>query len=120
MSGLKSVVCLIDDVLVHGVTQEEHDENLLAVLNRIQQAGLTLNKEKCIFGTKSIKFLGQAVDANGIKPDPDKIIAINDMPQPTNITELRRFLGMVNQFNKFSPRLADHNYEAVARPSQQS
>ena len=48
------------------------------------------------------------VDANGIKPDPDKITAINDMPQPTNIMELRRFLGMVNQLNKFSPHLADH------------
>ena len=101
LRGLKGVVCLIDDVLVHGVTQEEHDENLLAVLYRIKQAGLTLNKEKCIFSTKSIKFLGQVVNANGIKPDPDKITTINDMPQPTSITELRRFLGMVNQLNKF-------------------
>ena len=89
LSSLKGVVCLIDDVLVHGVTQEEHDENLLAVLNRIQQAGITLNKEKCMFSTKSIKFLGQVVDADGIKPDLDKITAINDMPQHTNIMELR-------------------------------
>ena len=108
LSGLKGVVCLMDDVLVHGTTQEEHDENLLAVLNRIQEAGLILNKDKCIFSTKSIKFIGQVVDANGIKPDPDKITAINDMPQPTNITELRQFLGMVNQLNKFSPHLADY------------
>ena len=48
------------------------------------------------------------VDADGIKPDPDKITAINDMPQPTNTTELRQFLGMVNQLNKFSPHLADY------------
>ena len=108
LSGLKGVVCLIDDVLVYGATQEEHDKNLSAVLNRIQEAGLTLNKEKCEFSTKSIKFLGQVVDANGIKPDPDKITAINNMPQPTNTTELRRFLGMVNQLNKFSPHLSDH------------
>ena len=59
LSGLKGFVCLIDNVLVHGVTQEEHDENLLAVLNQIQQAGLTLNKEKCIFSTKSIKLLAK-------------------------------------------------------------
>ena len=89
MSGLKGVVCLIDDVLVHGVTQEEHDENLFTVLNRIQQAGLTLIKEKCIFSTNSINFLGQVVNADGNKPDPDKITAINDMPQHTNIMELR-------------------------------
>ena len=56
LSGLKGVICLIDDVLMHGVMQEKHDENLLAVLNRIQQAGITLNKEKCMFSTKSIKF----------------------------------------------------------------
>ena len=108
LSGLKGVVCLIDDVLVYGTTQEDHDKNLLAALSQIQEAGLTLNKEKCVFSTTTIKFLGQMVDANGIKPDPDKIKAINDMPRPTNITELRRFLGMVNQLNKFSPNLASH------------
>ena len=108
LSGLKGVVCLIDDVLVYGATQEEHDKNLLAALNRIQDAGLTLNREKCVFSTTTIKFLGQVVDANGIKPDPDKITAISDIPQPTNITELRRFLGMANQLNKFSPNLAEH------------
>ena len=78
-----------------------HDKNLLVALNQIQEAGLTLNKEKCVFSKKSIKFLGKLVDEQGIKPDPDKITAINNMLQPTNITELRRFLGMVNQLNKF-------------------
>ena len=96
LSGLKDVVCLIDDVLVDGVTQEEHYENLLAVLNQIQQVGLTLNKEKCIFSIKLIKLLGQVVDVDGIKPDPDKITAIIDMPQSTNITEPRQFLGIIN------------------------
>ena len=62
LSGLRGVVCLMDDVLVYGSTQEEHEKNLLAALNRIQEAGLTLNKEKCVFSKKSIKFLGQLVD----------------------------------------------------------
>ena len=108
LSGLKGVVCLIDDVLVYGATQEEQNKNLSAILNQIQEAGLTLNKEKYEFSTTSIKLLGQVVDANGIKPDPDKITAIHNMPQPTNTTELRRFLGMVIQLNKFSPHLSDH------------
>ena len=93
LNGLKGVVCLIDDVLVCGTTQEEHDKNLLAVLHRIQDAGLTLNREKYEFNKSSIKFLGQVVDSSGIKPDPDKIKAITSMPQPTNLTELRRFLA---------------------------
>ena len=69
-------MCLIDDVLVCGTTQEEHDKNLLAVLHHIQDAGLTLNRDKCEFNKSSIKFLGQVVDPSGIKPDPDKIKAI--------------------------------------------
>ena len=52
--------------------------------------------------------MSQLVDEQGIKPDPDKIVTINIMLQPTNITELRRFLGIVNQLNKFSSNLADH------------
>ena len=107
LSGLSGAVCLIDDILVYGSTQKEHDERLRAVLTRISNAGLTLRKEKCEFNKTSIKFLGQLVDEEGVKPDPDKVIAIREMKQPKNITELRRFLGMVNQLTKFSPHLAD-------------
>ena len=67
LTGLKSVVCLIDDVLVCGTTQEEHDQNLLAVLHSVQEAGLTLNREKCEFSKSSIKFLGQVVVSGQIQ-----------------------------------------------------
>lgn len=77
------------------------------MLTRIRNAGLTRSKEKCEFNKTSIKFLGQLVDEEGVKPDPDKVIAIREMKQPENITELRRFLGMVNQLTKSSPHLAD-------------
>ena len=93
LTGLKGVVCLIDDVLVCGTTQEEHDQNLLAVLRRIQESGLTLNREKCEFSKSSIKFLGQVMDTKGIRADPEKIKTITSMPKPTNVTELRRFLA---------------------------
>ena len=107
LSGLEGVVCLVDDILICGKTQAEHDERLIAVLTRLSEAGLTLKKEKCELNRTSIKFLGQLVDETGVKPDPDKILAIQGMKPPTNITELRRFLGMINQLNKFSPNLAD-------------
>ena len=100
-------MCLIDDVLVHGTTQEEHDKNLLAVLSRIQDTSLTLNKDKCEFNKSSIKWLGQVVDPIGIKPNPDKIRAITSMPQPTILQQLRRFLGIVNQLTKFFPNFAN-------------
>ena len=47
------------------------------------------------------------VDQNGIKPDPEKVNAIACMAGPTNVSEIRRFLGMVNQHSKFSPKLAE-------------
>ena len=85
---------MIDDILVFGRTQEEHDRRLEAVLKRIQEAGGTLNREKCTFYTNSVKFLGQLVNATGIRADPD--IAILNMKEPTTISKVRRFLWMAN------------------------
>lgn len=58
LKDLEGVICLIDDILIYGKTQEEHDERLLAVLNRLEEAGLTLNREKCEFSRREVKFLG--------------------------------------------------------------
>ena len=107
LSGLEGVVCLIDDVLIYGNTEEQHHQRLKAALTKISKAGLTLNKEKCIFGVTKISFLGQSVGSDGIKPDPRKLQAIQEIKQPSNVTELRRFLGMINQLSKFSPHLAN-------------
>ena len=54
----------------------------------------------------NFKFLGHLIDHSGIQPDPDKTIAITNMPPPTNISELRQFMGMINQSGKFSCNLA--------------
>ena len=103
----QGVVCLMDDVLVYGATQTEHDERLEAVLQTMQANGMTLNKDKCQFSQTRILFLGQEIDKHGIKPDPAKVIALQTMPPPTNLTDLRRFLGMTNHLSKFIPNLAD-------------
>lgn len=60
----------MDDVLVFGNTREEHDARLIDVLNRISQAGVTLNTDKCSFGQEKITFLGHVIDKTGISPDP--------------------------------------------------
>lgn len=101
LQGLEGVVCMIDDVLVYGQNQAEHDKRLDTVLERIGKAGLTLNLDKCAFSQHQVKFLGQLDDADGVHLDPAKVTAIQKMK------ELRRFLGMVNQHSKFSPKLAD-------------
>ena len=56
LSGLEGVVCLIDDVLIYGNTEEQHHQRLKAALTKISNAGLTSNKEKCIFGVTKISF----------------------------------------------------------------
>lgn len=68
---------------------------------------MTLNAEKCEFSKNCVTFLGHVVDASGIRPDPEKVRAIQDMEEPTNITELRRFLGMTNQLEKFSNKISE-------------
>ena len=107
LSGLGGVVCQANDILINGKSQEEHDQNLRNVLQKLREAGLTLNKDKCIFSQRQIKFLGQVIDSSGVSPDPEKVLAVRNFKQPTDISELRRFLGIVNQLSKFTDKLAD-------------
>ena len=103
LDGLEGVVNQTDDTVV----KAEHDQKLAAVLRQLEDAGVTLNREKCHFSTTTLKFLGHIIGPEGIRPDPDKVKAIASMSPPTSTTEVRRFLGMTNQLSKFSPRLAE-------------
>ena len=107
LDGLVGVLCLMDDILIFGKDQKEHDVRLTTVLERIQAAGVTLNKDKCEFNKTSLTFLGHTIDGKGISPDPQKTAAINKMASPKSTSELRRFMGMVNQLGKYSPRIAE-------------
>lgn len=106
-ADLEGVVCHMDDILVWGSTVEEHDTRLHAVLQRAEKAGVTLNMSKCEFNKRKVKFLGFIVSADGMSPDPDKTQAVQDMKEPSNVSELRSFLGMVNQLGKFIPNLSE-------------
>lgn len=106
LSGLNGVVCQMDDVLVFGKDQAEHDERLTAILKRIESAGTTLNPDKCEFGKTKLKFLDHLIDESGIHAEPDKTSPIVEMRPPGNVSELRWFMGMVNQLGKFTPNLA--------------
>ena len=106
IAGLPGTVCLIDDIVVTGKDKQEHDQNLRAVLDRLSVAGVTLNREKCLFEQNSISFLGHVISADGISADPKKVQAIQQMDPPCDVSELRHFLGMVNQLGKFTKDLA--------------
>ena len=108
LEGLEGVICHMDDTLIHGSTQEVHDARVRLVLERLQNAGITLN-DKCEFSKQKIKFLGHVISDKGVEADPDKTKAVREFPQPTTVTELQRFNGMVNQLAKFVPDLATIN-----------
>ena len=107
LEGLPGVLCLMDDIIIYGASREEHDSRLTATLRKLQTAGVTLNATKCEFRKTEMKFLGHVVSKEGIRADPEKTAALLKMQPPTNVTELRRFMGMANQMGKFSPRLAE-------------
>ena len=96
LQGINGVVVLVDDTLIAGKTKEEHDRRLIQVLTWLEKAGLTLGLEKCAFDQPSVKFLGQIIDHNGIRPNPDEVKSIREIALPWNVSELRRFLGMIN------------------------
>ena len=54
-----------------------------------------------------VQYLGQVIDSDGIRKDPVKVKAITELPEPKDVPDIRRFLGMVNQQNKFLPNLAE-------------
>ena len=107
LEGLDGVVCMMDDILVFAKDHCEHDSRLREVLKRLESAHVTLNTSKCEFGKSSVKFLGHIIDGQGVRADPEKTEAIRRLETPSSVTDLRRFLGMVNQLGKFSPRIAE-------------
>lgn len=106
LKGLPGVRNCLDDVIVVGASLEEHDERLRAVLQRLADAGLKLNMQKCSFRQSSLKFLGHVISGEGILPYTDHIIAIRDAPAPHDLVSLQSFLGLISWYSKFLPNFA--------------
>lgn len=94
LEGL-GVLCQMDDMLIWGATHRERDERLRRALSRLLEAGVMLNN-KCEFSKSRIKFLGQIIEESGVSTDPDKVSAVRAVKEPSNISEVRHFLGMTN------------------------
>ncbi|KAL5489020.1 hypothetical protein EMCRGX_G018062 [Ephydatia muelleri] len=112
LHGIEGVAVVADDILVFGVgtTMEDaiqnHDEALLRVLKRARLCNLKLNKQKLQLRLPELSYIGHRISASGVRPDPVKIMAINQMPAPTSAPEVRRFLGMCNYLSRFIPKLS--------------
>lgn len=113
LSGLKWQSCLVylDDVVVFSSTFEQHMQRLRAVLDAIRTAGLTIKPEKCHFGFRELRFLGHIVSAEGVRPDPEKITAVEMFPKPRDKKAIRRFLGLCAYYRRFV-----ENFSKIAEP----
>ena len=112
LSDLKGVMNISDDILVYGENEEKHNDNLKAVLERLREKGLTLNRAKCELNKATVEYFGHVFSATGLSPNPKKIDAILQMQSPTTQSELRSFLGLTNYCgSRFVPNYATLTHE---------
>ncbi len=97
---------ILDDMIVSGRQTDEHLQNLQTVMQRLEQNGLRVNKDKCDFFKERIEYCGHVIDKDGLHKSPDKVQAISEAPQPQNVTQVRSYLGLINYYHKFLPNLS--------------
>lgn len=107
IAGIDGCAAYLDDIIVCGRSQEEHDDSIRRLFERIEEYGIRVRLEKCAFGQPSIKFLGFIVDKDGRRPDSEKTAAIEKMPIPKNLGEVESFLGMVSFYSAFVPKMRE-------------
>lgn len=107
VSDLEGTEAIIDDILIWGTTKEEHDIRLKKVLERARQWNVKLGLDKCEIGQTQVTYVGHLLTQDGVKPDPEKVRAVQNMTKPTNVKELQTLMGFVQYLHKFMPRLAE-------------
>lgn len=101
LAGCRGVKNYLDDILVSGSTEEEHDENLKHVMARLENHNVKLNTSKCCFKKQSVTFLGFKLTADGWEIENEKVNAIQNFRKPTSCQEVKSFLGLVTFIDRF-------------------
>lgn len=91
----------IDDLLVASRSEEEHRDHLEQIFQRLKKYGLSINVAKSKFAEKEVEYLGYTVDKEGIRPILDRIAVVKNFKRPNNVSELGRYLGIVNFYHRF-------------------
>jgi len=105
------VAAFIDDMLVGTETEEGHDEIVEEILRRLEENNLYIKPEKCVWKARKIGFLGVVIEPDGIEMEKEKVEGVLGWPQPKNVKDVRKFLGLTNYYRRFIKDFAQ-----VARP----
>ena len=105
LESMDGVTVIVDDILVCGSTVEEHDRHLEILLHKAEDVGIKLNLDKKFVCQTEEKYFGHILSSEGVKIDPTKVQAIQNLKPPSSRGELETMLGMFNYLAKFTPRL---------------
>jgi hypothetical protein len=94
-------VIFIDDILIYSKGLEEHEDHLRIVLQKLREERLYAKFSKCEFWLERISFLGHVISKEGITVDPKKVEAVVNWERPTNVHEIRSFLGLAGYYRRF-------------------
>ena len=104
---LSNLIKVVDDGLIHDITFPDHLAHVRAVLMQARAHAITLSPKKFVFAADEIEFCGFQVSANGYTIPADKTLAIQNFPTPSNRSDLRSFMGLVNQCSAFTPHISE-------------
>lgn len=97
----QSVLLYLDDIVVFSSTVSQHLQRLEIVLTRLQMEGLKAKLEKCDFFKTEVRYLGHVISQHGVATDPSKVDAVANWQRPSNVSELRSFLGFASYYRRF-------------------
>lgn len=107
IEDIEGAEVIMDDILVWGNTLEEHDQRLKKVLDKARKYNLKLSPNKCEFRKAEVTYVGHVLSEQGLKPDYEKLRAVEQMKAPENKKELQHFLGFIQYLAKFLPNMSE-------------
>ena len=112
LQGMESFTgAYFDDLVVYSETWQEHHDYIRQVLQRLREQGFTAKPSKCQFAMQQCVYLGHVVGSGQVKPETDKLQAVETFPIPTTKQQIRSFLGLTGYYRRFIP-----DYAAIAVP----
>lgn len=111
--GLQGERCFVylDDIVVFASSLQEHEEKLREVFTRLQEFELKIQPDKCEFLRNEVAYLGHIISSEGVKPNPDKVEAVQNFPVPKCCKDIKAFLGLTGYYRRFIS-----NFSKITKP----